>query len=1351
MKIIPLLPPTLTRPWASDTVALSLCVDRVTAPAVHAASLPAGWRPWNTNLRYDVKGVALDYDSTGCVAEGTALFCGGTGFTVARVDAASGRFRWTPGPGQVGDFVVLARVSDGFDTVTQSFTLRVVADAAANAPAILVDLTPSTPVLPGQTVLATVRSDGWSPIASTTVQVRGAAIGADDWQTVPLDALGRLELAATAPGLVDIRVTVTDVDGFSSTKTQTVRVRDPLDTAAPVLAWGGMFAGSGLDSAPATLSHASLLQAGITDLQLMGWKLEVAPSTGGVIDDSAWTTLASADLDAVQASGLAPLATLDPALLANGVYALRLTAWDLSGRTSEIDTRVVVDSADKRIEGAQATDAVLRLGDHDLALTRALPSASATGDFGNWTLPLLDTHLTTDQDALTPLGAAAPWRQGARVWLQVPASLAAPEAPTRFLSFVLTASDVPLDDAPESPVVTRTSFTTSDGWTLSANDGDESQRPALQRQGQRLYDQVTGLPWAPRGFVLTGPDGTRYSLDAQGRVQRIAFADGQQWLVSDAGVALVGARDPGQRIDFQRDPQGRITLVTGATAAGGAVSFNYGYDAKGRLVLARALYSDGAGTQYGYHDDGSLIEEPVTANLGTAVGWSAGAAVRTDSWSGTLQAGTPVNLSFTVRQSELDSTVKVPGGQGAVIIAVRTTGAAAVSAVGGVILGQARTGAETVTLLRVTEAGLKLVTLSGDGAASAQVSLAGDLDRDGDVDGADSALFDEAAAGADLNGDGVVDALDRETLFANYGWRANQAPVSLVADDTQVLETHTNLASQSDLGAIAEDLEGDPVHWTVTGATHGSARLSPDGRTLTFTPEPGYSGQATVTLVADDGYAASAPITLGVDVSGARLLTIHVDRLAAIATGGVQRLTATGDFEDEKGVRLIGSYLQYSSSDDGVASVDAAGLVEGESDGTAVVTVQAGGIAGFDAVTVSTDPAAPSTDADGMEVNVYPHAVTLPLGVQRQLKVTLPDLTNISAASAGTRYFISDPAIADVTADGLIIPRTAGDAVVTVVYGGRQHDFTLHVEPAATGPSFVSASQGRAIEDEQGDLVMVAPGGIDRDAVVAIHSRAISDVGMQLPGTDIMDTLGAFDLDLGGASAVLPLQLGIKVSGPPDPETGLAKTYDAGTQVFFWRKGQILDPSDGTVHDTWWLVDNGVIGADGVARTSSPPYSGVLGGDGEFVVTTSKVVNNSTGEIRVSGASLNVNAIWAQADAMTMAPSATVALAELAIFASSNAEVFAIGYTLAGSYKLTVPKEALAPDRISLDFPPSPATAEEAPDITHVEYDPGTRQITVAGDSFVPADVAASNYDFKVWLVPRGDQLPEAQPSGAPG
>jgi outer membrane protein assembly factor BamB len=71
--------------------------DATATATARTASLPDGWRPWRTELRYDVKGVPLDYDSPGCVAAGSALFCGGTGITVARVDAASGRTLWRTG------------------------------------------------------------------------------------------------------------------------------------------------------------------------------------------------------------------------------------------------------------------------------------------------------------------------------------------------------------------------------------------------------------------------------------------------------------------------------------------------------------------------------------------------------------------------------------------------------------------------------------------------------------------------------------------------------------------------------------------------------------------------------------------------------------------------------------------------------------------------------------------------------------------------------------------------------------------------------------------------------------------------------------------------------------------------------------------------------------------------------------------------------------------------------------------------------------------------------------------------------------------------------------------------------
>ncbi|MFD3582668.1 PQQ-binding-like beta-propeller repeat protein [Streptomyces sp. NPDC058683] len=83
--------------FASDPDATASSSDATATATARAASLPDGWRPWRTDVRYDVKGVPLDYNSSGCVAEGSALYCGGTGVTVARVDAASGRTLWRTG------------------------------------------------------------------------------------------------------------------------------------------------------------------------------------------------------------------------------------------------------------------------------------------------------------------------------------------------------------------------------------------------------------------------------------------------------------------------------------------------------------------------------------------------------------------------------------------------------------------------------------------------------------------------------------------------------------------------------------------------------------------------------------------------------------------------------------------------------------------------------------------------------------------------------------------------------------------------------------------------------------------------------------------------------------------------------------------------------------------------------------------------------------------------------------------------------------------------------------------------------------------------------------------------------
>jgi hypothetical protein len=190
----------------------------------------------------------------------------------ASYDAIAHKLNWIPGPGQIGDYTLTVRAFDGFNMSSHTFTVRVVAEAAANAPKILVSTTPSTPAIPGQLVVATVRAQGYSAIQTLSVQVRGIALttGADatQWQTVALDGLGRLHLTPTQPGLLDIQVTAIDQDGFSNTTVTSVRIKDPADTSAPVLAWNGVLQFATAQTSPVTLSTLTTMQATLQEQQL---------------------------------------------------------------------------------------------------------------------------------------------------------------------------------------------------------------------------------------------------------------------------------------------------------------------------------------------------------------------------------------------------------------------------------------------------------------------------------------------------------------------------------------------------------------------------------------------------------------------------------------------------------------------------------------------------------------------------------------------------------------------------------------------------------------------------------------------------------------------------------------------------------------------------------------------------------------------------------------------------------------------------------------------------------------------------------------------------------------------------
>ncbi|MBK7952691.1 MAG: hypothetical protein IPK02_01265 [Candidatus Accumulibacter sp.] len=867
-------------------------------------------------------------------------------------------------------------------------------------------------------------------------------------------------------------------------------------------------------------------------------------------------------------------------------------------------------------------------------------------DFGNWMLPLLNTQCSSDQPATLESGATAAWSEGARVWFSMPASLSDASTGQLALAFVLDSSAERLGNDAAAPQLRHPVFTGSQGWQLAAHAVAGSSRPdPLVRQGSRLFDQLSGLPWVPAAYTLTAPNGDRYELDGEGRIERISFADGAQWLVSDAGIAAIGSDgQPAERLDFVRDSQGRIARVSGVPQGRDHTSSTvYSYDRQGRLQLVRPL--DATGTPYGYARDGGLLTDTLTANLGTASQWDGLA------WSGQL-SGSAV-LGFTIRDSEAASTAQLPGAPGAILLAVesRSDDANAVlECVGGEVLGSRLNEGTRTTLLRVSEAGLKLLRLTGSGQASVSVRVAGDLNRDGRVDAVDSALW-QAAAGssaADLNGDGTSNALDRQILFANTGFRANRAPIATPLPALlPALVTHTDLSATTRLSAIAEDPEGDPVFWRILDTTHGNARLGADGQTLFFAPETGYAGAASITLQADDGYTAAAPMVLSVNVSDAQLTAIHLAPLARLHAGQTARVQASLDFTDALGVVVTdAAYLQVTTADladladlgyvgSQVLQVDDAhDQIRATGEGPALVVVRRidrdghllQAVASLNAAAAPPDPEASANqgaapEAITLQPDVYPGTLTLTPGSTRQLRVHgvdpdsgeetdlhsarqivfagLPEqvesyldpntqsplldpetgdfvidpqtgaialdpntgewvrlvLPALPAVSNGTRYFVADGRIASVSEDGLITAHGSGRTVISIVHLSNevddsgsvrsrviaQTDIVLVVEtaqltdddPATPAPAGVAiaAGHGGIVQAASGESVLIGPGALPEDAVVAIRRIDLAQLeavaGLRAPEPGLLQLLGAFQLEIGEAGTQAPVQLSI--------------------------------------------------------------------------------------------------------------------------------------------------------------------------------------------------------------------------------
>lgn len=473
-----------------------------------------------------------------------------------------GRITWATSPSDVGMQAVEVTVTDerGLAAV-QAFDLNVTADVTAPQVAILPS---NNPVEIGSTVTVVVQAVDDLSVAEVRLTVEG--------ETVLLDAQNRANVVASEIGPWAFAAEAVDGSGNVGNTSIELFVVDPNDVDAPQITIA-----SPADNA--TLTAPTDLIGSVTDDNLAFYTVSVAPIGGNFIEVARET---SPVVDSV-------VGQIDPSVLENGNYTVRIEAQDLAGRIARLDQRFEATGELKLGNFSLSfSDLSIPVSGVPITVTRTYDSFTAAeqDDLGyGWRMEILDTDLRTNvpRTGLEEDFIYNAFFQGARVYVRVPGEgrigfTFEPQLTNSFLGLY----------APR--------FVTEAGEYASLTVPDANLRPTTDGS---FIDWSTGLPYNPASpafggqYTLTTKEGLRFEIDGDtGDTRRIIDRNSNSLTFNDDGIVS----STGKSVEFERDPQGRIAAVIDPNGQ----RVEYTYDAAGDLVSVTDR--EGNVTQYVYDE-----------------------------------------------------------------------------------------------------------------------------------------------------------------------------------------------------------------------------------------------------------------------------------------------------------------------------------------------------------------------------------------------------------------------------------------------------------------------------------------------------------------------------------------------------------------------------------------------------------------------------------------------------------------------------------------------------------------------------------------------------------------------------